>query len=478
MQENQKFSPPAEAAPSSLSKLSGDAAQLGYDVVDVAGFLQEVDEKSANQLQAIVGLSSQAQDVLGANQRVRVALGGELIESSRSTVATVESSSELVRHGGGAKAQDIATWVQALSDQMTAMADSLDTVLRSNEEIASIASQVNILAINAKIEAARAGGDAGRGFAVVAEAINELSGKTARAAESISQNVTALSDKMGELNKETDEVSATATEVLKESHAADEAMGQVAAAANESARQTDKIRVEAETVREAVENFLPTFDQIGDSVGDTTRGVHQATEQTNGLIDLTESLVQDIVALGGKTLDQPMIDRVQADAAQISALFEQAVADGRIGMESLFTHQYREVPGSNPQQVLAPPFTDLCDHLLPPLLEAALDFDPHIVFCAAVDVNGYLPTHNVKFSHPQSRDPDWNMAHCRNRRIFDDRVGLKAGRSTAPPFLLQVYRRDMGGGGEFTMMKDLSAPIRVNGRHWGGGLRLAYRFDT
>ena len=470
MQENQKFTP-AKAAPRSLSKLSGNAAQLGYDVVDVAGFLQEVDEKSSNQLQAIVELSSQAKDVLGANQRVRGALD-ELMVSSRSTVSTVESSAELVRHGG-AKAQDIATWVQALSDQMTAMAASLETVLRSNEEIASIASQVNILAINAKIEAARAG-DAGRGFAVVAEAINELSGKTASAAESISQNVTALSEQVGVLNKETDEVSATATDVLKESHKADEAMGQIAAAANESAKKTDQIRVEAETVREAVENFLPTFDQIGDSVGETATGVHQATEQTNGLIDLTETIVQDIVALGGKTLDQPMIDRVQADAEQISTLFEQAAATGRIGMEALFTHRYEEIPGSNPQQVIAP-FTDLCDHLLPPLLEAALDFDPHIVFCAAVDVNGYLPTHNVKFSHPQGRDPDWNTAHCRNRRIFDDRVGLKAGRSTAP-FLLQVYRRDMGGG-EFAMMKDLSAPIRVNGRHWGG-LRLAYRFGN
>lgn len=470
MQENANFTP-AELAPSSMSKLSADAAKLGYDVVDVAGFLLEVDKKSASQLQAIVDLSSQAQDVLAANQRVRAALGA-LTESSRSTVSTVETSAELVRHGG-AKAQDIATWVQALSEQMTAMAASLDTVLRSNEEIASIASQVNILAINAKIEAARAG-DAGRGFAVVAEAINELSGKTARAAESISQNVTDLSEQVGKLNRETDEVSATATEVLQESHQADEAMGQIAAAADESARQTDQIQTEAETVREAVEKFLPTFDQIGDSVGDTARGVHLATEQTNGLIDLTETIVQNTVALGGKTLDQPMIERVQADAAQISTLFEQAVTAGKISTEALFTHRYSEIPGSNPRQVLAP-YTDLCDHLLPPILEAALDFDRHIVFCAAIDVNGYLPTHNVKFSHPQGNDPDWNMAHCRNRRIFDDRVGLKAGRSTAP-FLLQVYRRDMGGG-EFAMMKDLSAPIRVNGRHWGA-LRLAYRFGS
>ena len=50
-------------------------------------------------------------------------------------------------------------------------------------------------------------------------------------------------------------------------------------------------------------------------------------------------------------------------------------------------------------------------------------------------------------------------------------LGLKAGRNTEP-FLLQVYRRDMGGGA-FKLMKDVSAPIRAGGAHWGG-LRLAY----
>jgi methyl-accepting chemotaxis protein len=89
-----------------------------------------------------------------------------------------------------------------------------------------------------------------------------------------------------------------------------------------------------------------------------------------------------------------------------------------------------------------------------------------------VDRNGYLPTHNRKYSQPQGADPVWNNANCRNRRIFNDRTGLRAGRNTEP-FLLQTYRRDMGGG-QFVMMKDISAPIIVQGRHWGG-LRIGYR---
>ena len=53
-----------------------------------------------------------------------------------------------------------------------------------------------------------------------------------------------------------------------------------------------------------------------------------------------------------------------------------------------------------------------------------------------------------------------------------DRTGLAAGRSTRS-FLLQTYRRDMGGG-NFVVMKDVSAPISVRGRHWGG-YRIGFR---
>jgi methyl-accepting chemotaxis protein len=109
---------------------------------------------------------------------------------------------------------------------------------------------------------------------------------------------------------------------------------------------------------------------------------------------------------------------------------------------------------------------------LPPVLEPLLQGDPHIVFCAAVDVNGYLPTHNRKFSQTPGADPQWNNANCRNRRLFNDRVGLAAGRSTRP-YLLQAYRRDLDGG-VFALMKDVSSPIVVRGRHWGG-LRIGYR---
>jgi len=66
----------------------------------------------------------------------------------------------------------------------------------------------------------------------------------------------------------------------------------------------------------------------------------------------------------------------------------------------------------------------------------------------------------------------WNTANCRNRRLFDDRAGLMAARNTRPS-LIQVYRRDLGGG-QFVMMKEVDSPITVEGRHWGG-FRTSYK---
>jgi methyl-accepting chemotaxis protein len=173
-----------------------------------------------------------------------------------------------------------------------------------------------------------------------------------------------------------------------------------------------------------------------------------------------------------ETVDTPYITAVTRAAARISAAIDAAIARGETTAEQFFDQRLRPIDGTDPVQLLAP-FTATTDRLFTPIQEELLTLADNIVFCAAVDKRGYLPTHNRKFSHPQRRgDTAFNAANSRNRRIFDDRVGLSAGRNT-DDFLLQAYRRDMGNG-SFAMMKDVSAPIWVAGRHWGG-LRLAYR---
>jgi methyl-accepting chemotaxis protein len=163
---------------------------------------------------------------------------------------------------------------------------------------------------------------------------------------------------------------------------------------------------------------------------------------------------------------QREITHAQTGARRVAEAFEAAIAAGRIGRAELFSTDYRPVPASDPQQYLTPALPFL-EETLTPILETMLAADRNVTFCVAVDINGYLPVHNRAFSQPQRPgDPVWNAANARNRRIFDDRTGLLAARNTQP-FLVQTYARDLGGG-RTVMMREVDAPIWVDGAHWGG----------
>jgi methyl-accepting chemotaxis protein len=150
---------------------------------------------------------------------------------------------------------------------------------------------------------------------------------------------------------------------------------------------------------------------------------------------------------------------------------ERAVKQAEISSDDLFDVEYSPVPSTDPQQVTAL-HTALAERLFPNLIEPPLGRDSSVVFCAIADRNGYIAAHNKKYSETQRPgDRTWNMAHARNRRIFDDRAGILAARCRKP--IVQTYARDLGGG-TIVLLKEIDAPIMVNGRHWGG-VRLAVK---
>ncbi|MGC9419704.1 MAG: methyl-accepting chemotaxis protein [Rhodovulum sp.] len=452
-----------------LNALVTTGEVLGRDIVEVAGFLDDLESSAEAQLGHIEAARAAAAMVAEANARVQDAVD-QVTRSAEETLEAVSGSATLLRDTGH-QSQNLATWVQSVDSRMADVVGTLSSVHDSNAEIVSISKQVNILAINAKIEAVRAG-DAGRGFAVVAEAINQLSHQTATAADKISKAVEGLRETIETLQTEAGTAAGDAGAVLSAATETDQMLGRMTGSVEVTRSSAVDIAARADEVRAANESFAPYFHELIGTTQKTAQGVKDARAQVDGLVAMGESVVQNSVLAGASHADSALIDFVRQAAGQIGQLFERAIETGRIRAEALFDQRYMAIPNTDPQQVMAP-YTDLTDAVLPAIQEPALDLDPRIVFCAAVDRNGYLPTHNRKYSQPQGNDPVWNTANCRNRRIFDDRVGLRAGQSREP-FLLQVYRRDMGGG-QFALMKDLSAPIEVNGRHWGG-LRLAYRF--
>ncbi len=174
-------------------------------------------------------------------------------------------------------------------------------------------------------------------------------------------------------------------------------------------------------------------------------------------------------------LGRPYILVAQHAAAAAAAAFESALSAGRTTRAALFDTLYRPIPGTDPQQMLTDA-TAVCDQLLPSIIEPVQQADAAVVFCAACDLNGYIATHNRIYSEPQRvGQRDWNMANSRNRRVFDDRNGLLAARTTLP-ILIQSYQRDMGAGIR-VMLKEFDAPIVVAGTRWGA-MRVAVKIPA
>jgi len=152
---------------------------------------------------------------------------------------------------------------------------------------------------------------------------------------------------------------------------------------------------------------------------------------------------------------------------EIQREMENLISSNRISMAGMFDTFYIPIPKTNPQKFKTQ-YDKLTDEVLRILLDKYLEKDKRILFVVAVDRNGYLPTHNTKYSRPLTADEDFNTKNNRTKRLFNDRTGLAAARNTAP-YLLQKYSRDTG-----EMLADLSVPIMVKGKHWGA-LRIGYK---
>jgi methyl-accepting chemotaxis protein len=159
------------------------------------------------------------------------------------------------------------------------------------------------------------------------------------------------------------------------------------------------------------------------------------------------------------------VTRTMRAAATLATIFENGLTTGAISADDMFDTTYTEIDGTKPVQYRGR-ILSWAERALPEFQEKFLADNPTLAFCACLDRNGYLPVHNKMYSHPQRPgDVAWNTANSRNRRIFNDPEGLAASRNLRS-YLIQSYARDMGGGKNI-MLKEISVPIRVKGRHWG-----------
>lgn len=263
----------AEMVVASSAQLSASAEQSTQASTHIASTIQDLAQGSEHQLQSIEESNQAIQRITGYAQQ---------ISDNMNAVSTSATDSAEMSAAGEKKIREMIDQMQTINDNVAGLGEAVKRLNERSAEIGSInsvitsiADQTNLLALNAAIEAARAG-EHGKGFAVVADEVRKLAEQSVQSADQIKALI-------GTIQNETSDTLANMDETIK------------------------GVEVGIEVAKTAGDSFTDieqSIQKVAEQLGDVAEAISQLTDGSQKVADSISNVkaVAETAAAGSQTV--------------------------------------------------------------------------------------------------------------------------------------------------------------------------------
>jgi methyl-accepting chemotaxis protein len=441
-----------------LRETTGTIRTLSLDIATnatrVAHRVKESHNKAETQGQV-------AATIANTTNETRLAVN-EIASNAQTISKSIDVSLTAAKNSSTALMQ-IRTSIMDTKGKVSQSAASVNTLAQTSSDIMGIVSlikdiadQTNLLALNAAIEAARAG-EQGRGFAVVADEVRKLADRTQKATGEIGTNIQKMLKEVKETTAGVEVIQDNITRV-------DGVVTDMSQTFETFVSDFDQNAHQLTLIAAAIDELSMTNEEIHRQVTDIntmSKGVADLLTQSSGeaatMNNMTETMLESIASFktGGNPLDLLITD-IENWRNKIQSTINSMAGRGI----NVFDRNYVPVPNTIPQKYSVSYDRAFFQELQPIFDDARKQM--RVTYSVICDINGYLSPHHSELSNPMTGNPDIDIPKSRNNRIFHSITAEIRRCANTKPFLFQTYMRDTG-----EVVHDLSMPIWINSQHWG-----------